>query len=100
VPEENCITPDELVKLYKTIENFIREAEDGIILFEGMEYLIMQNGFPPVIKFMQSLNDVIMVHLSRLILIIDPLTLDDKELHVLRREMQSVPSISKLPECI
>ena len=100
VPEENCITPDELVKLYKTIENFIREAEDGIILFEGMEYLIMQNGFPPVIKFMQSLNDVIMVHLSRLILVIDPLTLDDKELHVLRREMQSVPSISKLPECL
>ncbi len=91
IPEENCISPDELAKLYKTIESFIRQADDGVIFFEGLEYLIAQNGFQPVLKFIQSLNDVIMLHPSRLIVSVDPLTLDTKELHIVRRGMRTIP---------
>lgn len=90
IPEENCISPDELAKLYKTIENFILQADDGVIFFEGLEYLVAQNGFPPVLKFIQSLNDEIMLHPSRLIVAVDPLTLDTKELHILRRDMKTI----------
>ena len=91
IPEGNCISPDELAKLYKTTENFIRQADDGVIFFEGLEYLVAQNGFQPVLKFIQSLNDVIMVHPSRLIVSVDPLTLDTKELHIFRRDMKAIP---------
>jgi two-component system cell cycle response regulator len=90
VPEENCISPDELAKLYKTLEGFIRQADDGIIFFEGLEYLIAQNGFQPVLKFIQSLNDLIMVHPSRLIVAVDPLTMDTRELHIVRRDMRTI----------
>ena len=31
VPDENCIGPDELTKLRKTLENFIEKAEHGIL---------------------------------------------------------------------
>ena len=91
IPEENCIGPDELVKLYKTIENFVGQADDGVILFEAVEYLVIQNGFQPVLKFIQSLNDVIMVHPSRLIVVVDPLTLDVREMHILKRDMKTIP---------
>ena len=91
IPEENCIGPDELVKLYKTIENFVGQADDGVILFEAVEYLVIQNGFQPVLKFIQSLNDVIMVHPSRLIVVVDPLTLDGREMHILKRDMKTIP---------
>jgi len=90
ISEGNCISPDELAKLYKTTENFVRQADDGVIFFEGLEYLIAQNGFQPALKFIQSLNDVIMVHPSRLIVIVDPLTLDTKELHIFRRDMKTI----------
>lgn len=90
VPGENCISPDELAKLYKTIENFIRHVDDGVILFEGLEYLIAQNGFQPVLKFIQSVNDLIMVHPSRLIVAVDPLTMDTRELHIVRRDMRTI----------
>ena len=91
IPEGNCISPDELAKLYKTTENFIRQADDGVIFFEGLEYLVAQNGFQPVLKFIQSLNDVIMVHPSRLIVSVDPLTLDTKELHIFKKGMKTIP---------
>ncbi|MEA2053342.1 MAG: DUF835 domain-containing protein, partial [Euryarchaeota archaeon] len=91
IPEESCIGPDELVKLYKTIVNFVGQADDGVILFEAVEYLVIQNGFQPVLKFIQSLNDVIMVHPSRLIVVVDPLTMDVREMHILKRDMKTIP---------
>lgn len=88
---ENCIAPDELTKLYKTIENFIAKAEDGVIFFEGFEYLLVQNGFPPMLKFFQSLTDLVMVSPSRVILTLDPLALDAQEMHLFKKDMRIIP---------
>jgi len=93
VPDENCIGPDELTKLRKTLENFVEKAEQGILLFDGLEYLIAQNGFETVLKFTHSLNDVIMLHNSLAIWVMDPLALDTKELHILRKETRSLQNI-------
>jgi PAS domain S-box-containing protein len=93
VPDENCIGPDELTKLRKTLENFIEKAENGIILFDGLEYLIAQNGFETVLKFTHSLNDVIMLHNSLAIWVVDPLALDTRELHILRKEAKNLQNI-------
>jgi len=89
--EDNCIAPDELTKLYKTIENFIVKADEGVIFFEGFEYLLAQNGFQPLLRFFQSLNDLMMVSPSRLIIALDSLALDVKEMHLLKRDMLSIP---------
>ena len=92
-PTDNCIGPDELTKLHKTLENFLKRAEQGAIFFDGMEYLISQNGFNIVLKFIHSLNDSIMLGNSLAILVIDPMALDTKELHILRRETRSLDTI-------
>ena len=93
IPDENCIGPDELTKLRKTLENFIEKAEHGILLFDGLEYLVAQNGFETVLKFTHSLNDVIMLQNSLAIWVMDPLALDTRELHILRKETRSLQNI-------
>ncbi len=95
IPEENCIGPDELTKLYKTVENFLDKAERGALFFDGMEYLIAQNGFGIVLKFLNSLNDVIMLRNSLAIWVLDPLALNTPELHTLRRETMSFQNTSE-----
>jgi PAS domain S-box-containing protein len=90
VPGENCIAPDELTKLNKTAENFIEKADQGILFFDGLEYLIAQNGFNIVLQFFYSLNDAISLHNSLAIFVIDPLAFEPRELHILRRESRSL----------
>jgi PAS domain S-box-containing protein len=91
--DENCIGPDELTKLRKTLENFIEKAEQGILLFDGLEYLIAQNGFDTVLKFTNSLNDAIMLHNSLAIWVLDSQALDTRELHILRKETRSLQTV-------
>ncbi|ABE51778.1 DUF835 domain-containing protein [Methanococcoides burtonii] len=88
--EYPSIDPTELFKLHPTIENFIKKVNDGIVLIDGLEYLILENDLKSVIKFMEQTNDTIMVSDSRLILQIDPLIFDTKDHHLLKRWMRSL----------
>jgi PAS domain S-box-containing protein len=93
VQDENCVGPDELTKLRKTLENFIEKADQGILLFDGLEYLVAQNGFDTVLKFTHSLNDAIMLRNSLAIWVLDPQALDLRELHILRKETRSLQTV-------
>ena len=88
--EYPSVDPAELFKLHPTIENFIKKVNDGIILIDGLEYLTLENDLRSVIKFMEQTNDSIMASDSRLILQIDPLIFDTKDLHLLKRWMRSL----------
>ncbi|MDY6960081.1 MAG: DUF835 domain-containing protein, partial [Halobacteriota archaeon] len=88
VEGENCIHPNDLItKLQSTLNNFISEAEDGVILLDGLEYLVTQNDFEMVLKFIQAINDDLMVSSSRLITPIDSEALDPRDFHSLKKEM-------------
>jgi len=87
--EEKCISPDDLSKLDSTIKNFIKEADDGIVLFEGIEYLNIHNNFGSVIKFINSLTDALALSSSSLLVLVDSKVFDDKEFHVLKRDLES-----------
>ncbi|MDY6865087.1 MAG: DUF835 domain-containing protein [Halobacteriota archaeon] len=87
-PEENCISPEDLTKLDSTIKNFIKEANDGFVLMEGLEYLGVHNSFSSVLKFINSLSDAIACSSSRLLLLIDSEAFDTKDYHVLKSDME------------
>ena len=84
---EKSINPTDLPGLGYTIKEFIKKTEDGVVLLDGLEYLITQNDFKDVLKFVQSLDDSIAMSNSRLIIPLDPSTLDRQQLHLLRRDM-------------
>jgi len=85
--EEKSIEPTDLVELSYTIKEFIKKAGDSVILLDGLEYLIVQNGYKEVLQFTQSLKDSISMNSSRLVIPLDPSTIDTQQLHLLMREM-------------
>ncbi|MDY6931974.1 MAG: DUF835 domain-containing protein, partial [Halobacteriota archaeon] len=87
-PEENCISPEDLTKLDSTIKHFIKEANDGFVLLEGLEYLGVHNSFSSVLKLINSLNDAIACSSSRLLLLIDSEAFDSKDYHILKSDME------------
>ena len=83
---ENTIIPDDLPKLSYVVEDFTRKSQESVILMDGFEYLVTQNGFEIVLKFLQELKDIISLNNSRLIIPVHRETVSSKELGNLEKE--------------
>jgi len=82
----NCINPSGIAKLSSSIMSFIVKADDGVVLIDGIEYLVSQNNFKSILNLIQLLNDKIMLSSSRIIISLDPMTLSERELHYIESE--------------
>ena len=87
VREENCIEPTNITQLSIAVKGFAENDVEGVILLEGLEYLIAQNGFGVVLRFVQTMADIVMISKCRLIISFDAQTLGEVELHQLEREL-------------
>ncbi len=85
--EDSWIDPNNLSKLHHVASNFLRNAPLSVVLFEGLEYLMVRNSFLAAVKFLQSLMDEIIYRKSRLILSINPEAFETRELALIRREL-------------
>lgn len=85
------IEPSEIFKIPPTITNFIDKVENGLIFIDGLEYLILENDFRSIIKLIEQINDSIMASSSKLIIQIDPHTMEQKEYHLFKRWMRKLP---------
>ncbi len=81
------LSPTELPRLSTLIKKFLTENKDTIVLLEGLEYLITQNDFKSVLKFLQMLKDQVTLAESILLMPIDPSALDEKDLKLLEIEI-------------
>lgn len=86
---EDSIDPSNLEKLEFLVHEFISAHEGAVVLLDGVEYLVLQNSFGNTLKFLQSLNDQIILKKATLIIPLDPTSLDKKELSLLEREVES-----------
>jgi predicted hydrocarbon binding protein len=82
--------PTNIPLIYSEIKNFLDSSERGIVLISGIEYLINQNNFVKVLKFVQLLNENVSITDSILLLPISSETLNQKEVKLLEREMRMV----------
>jgi PAS domain S-box-containing protein len=88
--KQNSVSPTDLSKLNYIIQEFVRKSEESVILFDGIEYLVAQIGFLPVLKFLHSLRDIIVTGNSRLILPVFKETLPPREFSMLLKEFTVV----------
>jgi predicted amidophosphoribosyltransferase len=88
VGKENSIRPKDLEKLSVSLEQFLSQ-EKGIILLDGLEYLITNNNFLTVLRLVQSLRDQVAINHSILLLAMNPSTLDAHELNLLEKEVDA-----------
>ncbi|ETA67210.1 PAS domain S-box [Methanolobus tindarius DSM 2278] len=87
---QQSIDSTELFRIHPTIADFVNKVEDGVVLMDGLEYLILDNDFLSVVKLLEQTNDTIMASSSRMVLQLDPDILEKKEFHLLKRWMRPV----------
>jgi len=89
IGKEQSIRPKDLEKLNLSLEKFVAET-GGVVLLDGLEYLITNNNFIVVLRLLQSLRDVVAMNNSTMIMNVNPATLDANQLTLLEREADSV----------
>jgi hypothetical protein len=82
------VDPTNFPRLSSIVSEFLKGARDPIVLMEGLGYLITQSNYETVLRFIQSQRDDIALRDAILLIHIDPLSLDTKELHRLQNELE------------
>lgn len=84
---ENAIHPSRLPYLLEMLIGFMKRDDTGkVILLEGLEYMIVENGFETMFKFLTNLKDHALIHKSTVIIPIEKEVLTGKEFKLLSRE--------------
>jgi len=90
------LEPTRLMKIHSTISDFIKANPGSVVLLDGLEYLVTENGFGPVMKTIQLTNEEVAMTGSFLLVPIDPRTLDTQQIGYLEREF-SLPNTGGRP---
>jgi len=88
IETRNTIEPTQLSKLAFIISHFVKTNKKCAILLDGLEYLILQNDFDTVLKFIYSVMDYIAMHNAILLLPLSPQALSPSQIKMLEREME------------
>jgi two-component system cell cycle response regulator len=87
---QDVIAPTNLGILTHTIIKFIEENACGVILLDGLEYLISNNDFNKTLRVIDQVNDHVAQGKCRLIIPVDPRAFDSKELALLERNAEKI----------
>ncbi|OGS49938.1 MAG: hypothetical protein A3K65_04400 [Euryarchaeota archaeon RBG_16_68_12] len=77
-------------EMMRTISNFIKRTKGGAVLLDGLEYLVVENAFDRVLRFVKKVNDLASVHEVTLIVPVTAGSLGADELSLLRKEFDRV----------
>ena len=92
------IDPTELSLLSLEITKFVQGMAKSVVLLEGLEYIITQNDFETVLRFVNHLHDFVLAHDCAVIVIIDPRVLSTRELALLERSARIVEPMTEKVE--
>ena len=87
---ERRIDPANLGILQMSISDFLRHHKGGVVLIDGVGYLLANNSLESVLKVLYSLNDEVVVTQGLLMLSLDPQRMDKKGLAIFMRDFQVV----------
>ena len=80
------LEPTRLMKIHGTISDFLKANPGSVVLLDGLEYLVTENGFAPVMKALQLTNEEVAMSGSYLLIPLDPRTMESQQLGFLERE--------------
>ena len=86
----DVISPTNLGILTHTLVKFTEGSTDGVILLDGMEYLVSNNDFTKVLRMIDQVNDNITQSKCRMIIPVDPRAFDQRQLALLERNMEKL----------
>jgi len=97
-PGPRTLDPKRLeFEVIRALSNFAKSHKGGAILLDGLEYLVVENGFDKAFKFIKKVNDLCGVHGTTFIVPITPGALGPDELMMLRKEFDRVEEMVAPP---
>lgn len=93
-PGEDYHDPTALGTLLKVICKFIQDNGECIVLLDGFEYLMINNGFLQSLLFVENLNEFVMQSDAIVLFPVCPDALQEKELALLERDLQVIETPS------
>jgi len=89
---QEVISPTNLGILTNTIVSFVESNPSGVVLLDGIEYLVSNNDFNKVLRVIDQVNDHIAQSHAIMILPVDTRAFDGKEIALLERNMERIAS--------
>lgn len=97
-PGPKTLDPKRLdFEVIRAISNFAKNFKGGAMLLDGLEYVVVENGFDKTYKFIKRVNDLCSVHGMTFIVPITPGALGPDELTMLRKEFDRVEELVAPP---
>ena len=84
------IDPTNLSIIQHTVIEHLKRGERPIVLLDGLEYIFSNNKEEKVLQLVLSLRDEIIVSQGKLILPVDPLTMEPRTLAYIERDLEIV----------
>jgi archaellum biogenesis ATPase FlaH len=85
----STITPT-LEKIIYRIEDTLNAPGKSILLIDGLDYLISNNSFDSVLRFLRRLIDEVSESQTIFLMSLTPETIDEQGLKILEREMEII----------
>ncbi len=85
-----CVNPTHLGSVLNALTRFLDSNSKGLVLIDGIEYLITNNGFDQVLKFINKIEDMIITSGIAFLVTLDPRTLDAQHLALIERGAESI----------
>ena len=80
------INPNAIPRLYSTISEFLEGGENRVVFLDGLEYLVTQNSFKSILRFINSLRDVALINKNYFLISYDPKAIEEHERHLIGKE--------------
>ncbi len=95
-PGQDHHNPTSIGTLATVISSFIERYKKCVVLIDGLEYLVINNGFQQVLRFVEHINEQVMQSRSTVLVPISPNAFSEKELALLERNVEVIeqPAVS------
>ena len=90
VAGKDNMDPAKLSLLTDYIVNFMEKSQNGVILVDGIEYLVTSNDYSRVLRAIDRWSETAMTTANKLILSINPKAFEQKDLALLERNREVV----------
>ncbi|MBU1158694.1 MAG: DUF835 domain-containing protein [Candidatus Thermoplasmatota archaeon] len=77
--------PAKMSLLTDLLTNFMEKSSNGVVLMDGIEYLVTSNDFARMLKAVDRWTETAMTSESRLLISVDPRAFSDRELALLEK---------------
>lgn len=89
-PGEGAVDPSKLGLIAQNIMDFLQTHREGVVLFDGIESVMVHNDFNRTARMLGQINDFVMQYQGYLLLPVDPRAFDARELAMIQKDFERI----------